>query len=162
MTQMTDQDATRFVSWMLAEVVADGRGDHMETLPVAPKGRLWLGRLAPQVVVENSRLGDRAERLEPCEVGVRVRPNAIDGRTITCRAQLAVWGAFDGGDAPDAPRWRKSPRSTSPASWQRPRQSESRHPLGDPSLSPRCERPARTVWLASSTPNSKWERMAPS
>lgn len=109
MTQMTDQDATRFVSWMLAEVVADGRGDHMETLPVAPKGRLWLGRLAPQVVVENSRLGDRAERLEPCEVGVRVRPNAIDGRTITCRAQLAVWGAFDGGDAPDAPRWRKSP-----------------------------------------------------
>lgn len=104
----TDDDSTRFISWMLAGVVAEARGDHLPTLPVAPKGRLWLGRLTPEVVVRNSRLGERAERLEPCEVGIRLRPSFIDGRLVTCRARLVVWSEFDGGDAPDAPRWRKS------------------------------------------------------
>ncbi|PZF83952.1 helicase [Jiangella anatolica] len=93
---------------MLDSVVAEGRGDHMQTLSVAPKGRLWLGRLAPEIVVQNSRLGERSERLEPCEVGVRVRPTEVDGRTVTCAGRLVVWSEFDGGDAPDAPRWRKS------------------------------------------------------
>lgn len=105
---LNDDDATRFLSWTLDGVVAEGRGDHMATLPVAPKGRLWLGRLAPEVVVQNSRLGERSERLEPCEVGVRVRPPDVDGRTVRCTARLVVWSEFDGGDAPDAPRWRKS------------------------------------------------------
>jgi hypothetical protein len=108
MTRLTDHDATRFIAWMLEGVVAEGRGDDMATLPVAPKGRLWLGRLAPEVVVQNSRLGERSERLEPCEVGVRLRPSVVDGRAVSCRARLFVWSEFDGGDEPDAPRWRKS------------------------------------------------------
>ncbi len=108
MTRPTDGDAIRFITWMLDEVVAEARGDHMATLAVAPKGRLWLGRLAPEVVVQNSRLGERSERLEPCEVGVRLRLSALDGRTVSCRARLVVWSEFDGGDDPDAPRWRKS------------------------------------------------------
>ena len=41
----------------------------MQTLPVAPRGRLWLGRLAPEIVVQESALGERSERLEPCELG---------------------------------------------------------------------------------------------
>jgi len=101
-------DATAFLGWMLGGVVAEGRGDHMDTLPVAPKGRLWLGRLAPEVVVQNSRLGERSERLEPCEVGVRLRPSQVDGRAVHCSASVVVWSEFDGGDAPDAPKWRKS------------------------------------------------------
>lgn len=108
MTRFAVEDATRFVTWMLDGVVAEGRGDEMSALPVAPKGRLWLGRLAPEVVVQNSRLGERGERLEPCEVGVRLRPSAFDGRIVTCSARFVVWSEFDGGDAPDAPRWRKS------------------------------------------------------
>ncbi|MEV0318860.1 helicase-related protein [Streptomyces sp. NPDC050658] len=108
MAQFTEADATRFIDWMLDGVVAEARGDHMATLPVAPDGRLWLGRLAPEVVVQNSRLGERSERLEPCEVGMRLRPDAIDGRPVRCHARLVVWNEFDGGDAPDAPRWRKS------------------------------------------------------
>jgi hypothetical protein len=108
MTRLSNNDATRFLSWMLDGVVAEARGDHMGVLPVAPKGRFWLGRLAPAIVVQTSRLGERSERLEPCEVGVRVRPSAIDGRTVRCRARLVVWNEFDGGDAPGAPRWRKS------------------------------------------------------
>ena len=101
-------DATAFLSWMLNEVVAEARGDHMQTLPVAPKGRFWLGRLAPEIVVQNSRLGERSERLEPCEMGVRVRPTALDGRRVSCSARFVVWQEFDGGDEPDAARWRKS------------------------------------------------------
>ena len=101
-------EATAFLTWMLDGVVAEGRGDEMLTLPVAPRGRLWLGRLAPEIVVQNSRLGERSERLEPCEVGVRLRLSDLDGRTVRCSASIVVWGEFDGGDEPDAPKWRKS------------------------------------------------------
>lgn len=99
---------TRFIRWLLDGVVAEARGDHMQTLPVAPKGRLWLGRLAPEVVVQNSRLGERSERVEPCGTGIRLRPSEFDGRRLMCVGRLVVWQAFDGGDAPEAPRWRKS------------------------------------------------------
>jgi hypothetical protein len=102
------EEATTFVGWMLNEVVSSARGDHMDTLPVAPKGRLWLGRLAPEVAVQNSRLGERSERLEPCEVGVRLRLSALDGRGLRCTGRFVVWQEFDGGALPDSPRWRKS------------------------------------------------------
>ena len=63
---------------------------------------------APEIVVQNSRLGERSERLEPCEVGVRLRLTDLDGRTVRCSASIVVWGELDGGDEPDAPKWRKS------------------------------------------------------
>jgi hypothetical protein len=107
-TEVETGDATAFVAWMLDGVVAEGRGDHMQTLPVAPRGRFWLGRLAPETVVQNSRLGERSERLEPCEVGVRLRLGTFDGRTVRCSSRLVVWSEFDGGDEPDDPKWRKS------------------------------------------------------
>lgn len=105
---LATSESVAFLSWMLDGVVAEARGDRMQTLSVRPDGRLWLGRLAPLIKVQNSRLGERSERLEPCEVGVRLRPTALDGREIACRARLHVWGEFDGGDEPDADRWRKS------------------------------------------------------
>ncbi|MFZ2058251.1 MAG: helicase-related protein [Acidimicrobiales bacterium] len=109
MTNGLDPGAeTAFLGWMLDSVVADARGDHLQTLPVAPKGRFWLGRLAPEVVVQNSSLGERSERLEPCEIGVRVRPTQVDNRELGCSARLVVWGEFDGGNEPDADKWRKS------------------------------------------------------
>jgi hypothetical protein len=107
-TNLDSSDTTAFLGWMLDGVVTEARGDHMQTLPVRPDGRLWLGRLAPEMKVQNSRLGERSERLEPCEVGMRVRPTALDGRTLSCTARLVVWGEFDGGVEPDADRWRKS------------------------------------------------------
>jgi len=115
------RDASAFVGWMLDEVVAEGRGDRMQTLPVAPKGRFWLGRLAPEVVVQNSRLGERSERLEPCEVGVRLRPTEFDGRVAHCSARLVVWSEFDGGDQPGDPKWRKSEPIEVPADLLTPR-----------------------------------------
>ncbi len=105
---LTTADCTAFVSWILDGVVTEARGDRMPLLPVAPRGRFWLGRLAPEIVVQNSRLGERSERLEPCEVGIRVRPSAVDGRSVSCWARFVVWSEFDGGDQPDADKWRKS------------------------------------------------------
>lgn len=101
-------DSSKFITWLFDAVVAEGRGDLLDRLSVAPSGRLWLGRLAPEVVVQNGRLGERGERMEPCEVGIRLRPSAVDGRTVNCHASLVVWREHDGGGEPDAPRWRKS------------------------------------------------------
>jgi len=130
-TDMTTADATAFVSWMLDGVVAEGRGDHMTALPVAPSGRLWLGRLAPEVVVQNSRLGERSERLEPCEVGVRLRLSQFDRRTVRCTARLVVWSELDGGDGPDDPKWRKSEPVEVAADLETP------HSVGDRSVAGR-------------------------
>ena len=110
MTDFHPEEAETFVQWILNEVVAEARGDRMATLPVAPDGRLWLGRLAPEIKVQNSRLGERSERLEPCEVGVRFRVSAFDGRNLLCSGRFVLWQEFDGGDEPGAPRWRKSPQ----------------------------------------------------
>lgn len=107
MTSLTTSDAGAFVGWMLDSVVAEARGDQHTSLPVAPRGRFWLGRLAPETVVQDSRLGERSERLEPCEVGVRLRLSRFDGRTVNCSARLVVWHERGGGGV-TTPAWRKS------------------------------------------------------
>jgi hypothetical protein len=107
-TNFDTDDATAFVGWMLDGVVAEARGDQMRLLPVRPDGRFWLGRVAPEAKVQNSSLGERGERLEPCEIGVRVRLSELDGRMIGCTARLFVWGEVNNSEEPDADRWRKS------------------------------------------------------
>jgi hypothetical protein len=39
---------------------------------------------------------------------VRIRPSELDERQLRCTGRIVVWEEFDGGDGPDAPRWRKS------------------------------------------------------
>ncbi len=96
-------DNERFVGWLLRGAIAAARGDRFQTLSVRPDGRLWLGRLAPEEKVEQQRdrLGDRGERLDPCEVGIRVRLSAVDGRRVHCLARCVAWREADGG-------WEKS------------------------------------------------------
>ena len=96
-----------FVGWLLDEVVADARGDRMTALPVRPDGRLWLGRLATETEVQNSRLGERSERLEPCEVGVRVRLDRFDGRQIHCLGRVVAWRKVEPSE-PEGNQWEKS------------------------------------------------------
>ena len=107
--EIQQEHSERFVSWLLGEVVAETRGTRQRHITVAPEGRFWLGRLAPEVRVRQSRLGERAERLEPCEVGIRVRPTALDGRAISCRARLVAWREIPGaGEDPDTEKWQKT------------------------------------------------------
>ena len=87
----------------------EARGDLHQRLKVGPEGRFWLGRLAPEIVVQQSRLGERAERLFPCALGIRVRPSELDGRTLHCTARMAVWREIaDHGDGPDDEKWGKT------------------------------------------------------
>jgi hypothetical protein len=103
------EDAGRFISWLLGEATANARGTRQRRLTVAPEGRFWLGRLAPAISVLQSRLGERAERLDPCEVGFRVRPTEIDGRSISCRVRLLAWREIEGaGDDPEVEKWEKT------------------------------------------------------
>lgn len=107
--QIDPSEAEAFVNWLVGQAIAEARGGNRDALEVPPNGRLWLGRIAPEVVVRNSRYGDKSERLEPCEIGVRVRPSAIDGRVLRCHASFVVWRGpleVDEGE----PAWRKSNR----------------------------------------------------
>lgn len=66
--------AARFVRWLDERVLFAGRGDEIDELTVEPSGRFWLGRLAPEDAVVALGLGDRGERLDPCAIGMILRP----------------------------------------------------------------------------------------
>lgn len=107
--EIDQEHSQRFVSWLLGEAVAEARGTRQRRLTVAPRGRFWLGRLTPEVRVQQSRLGERAERLEPCEAGIRVRPTVLDGRTVSCRVRLVAWREIpNAGEDPEVEKWEKS------------------------------------------------------
>lgn len=125
------EQTERFVTWLLEEAVVEARGDRLQRLTVAPEGRFWLGRLAPEARVQDSRLGERAERLEPCEVGLRLRPTALDGRTIQCRARMVAWRELpDSPDGPDAEKWEKTDRIDVPVEVELPHQIGGRYVAG--------------------------------
>ena len=107
--EVSHEHAERFVGWLLDQAVAEGRGSQWRRLAVAPSGKLWLGRLAPEARVLASPLGERAERLDPCEAGIRVRPSEPDGREIRCRVRLVAWREIAGaGRSPDDEKWEKT------------------------------------------------------
>ncbi|KCZ51229.1 helicase C-terminal domain-containing protein [Hyphomonas pacifica] len=99
--------AERFIGWLSRRVEDDATGANMATMESRPEGRFWLGRLAPEREIHDHDLGERAERLEPCAVGMRVLPKTADGKVrVSGRAGFVVWSRSDG-------EWRKSPRIVS-------------------------------------------------
>lgn len=100
----------RFVDLLDRRVTAAGRGDDTDRMAVAPSATFWLGRLASEAEVANSGLGDRAERLEPCAIGIRVRPTGPAPWTVQVTARARAWqqDPKDTGPDPDR-RWRRSP-----------------------------------------------------
>ncbi|MEU8251658.1 helicase C-terminal domain-containing protein [Nonomuraea sp. NPDC048916] len=107
--RLQNEDGEKFVRWLLNRVIHDARGDNRDSLEVAPVGRFWLGRLAPEIRVEKSKLGKRTARIEPCEAGFRLRLNELDGRPIKCRAQAVAWRKVETERKdPNAERWHKS------------------------------------------------------
>lgn len=98
--------ATRFVDWLHRRVIAEGRGDNLEVLEVDPAATFWLGTLAPESVVLERAKGDRGERLDPCAVGIRIRPRHAGPWRMTIRARARGWRKD--GNGPET-RWLKSP-----------------------------------------------------
>ncbi|WP_343896598.1 helicase-related protein [Craurococcus roseus] len=102
---MRDEEAAeRFVGWLEAEVLAAARGDRDSTSENDPSGKYFLGRLASEDAVANGGLGDRGERLEPCAIGLRLRP-ALSGAGpwhLRARVRCLAWLRVD------ERAWRKS------------------------------------------------------
>lgn len=81
----------KFVEWLEHRVVTGARGDSLSGLSVEPSGKFWLGRLAPEAAVAASGLGDRGERLDPCAIGIRVRPVKASPWHFTARVKACAW-----------------------------------------------------------------------
>jgi hypothetical protein len=118
------KDEVEFANWLFEEVISGARGDRFTEMPVAPAGKLWLGRIAPETYVRNHRLGERAERLEPCEIGMRLLPAEWDSRRILCRARAAVWKKSSD------ELWSKSQYIEVPVEFEMPTPSEERRAFG--------------------------------
>jgi hypothetical protein len=81
--------AERFVSWLEDRAIIEGRGDEVDSLEVDPTGRFWLGRLGPKDAV--MRQDERADRLEPCAIGIRFRPASPPPWRFDATAKCKVW-----------------------------------------------------------------------
>ena len=97
--------AERFVDWLAEAIVDDATGANLNTMSFDPLGLFWLGRLAPEAEVASSPLGDRAERLEPCAMGIRLAPAAESGAVVRFDVSVSfhVWTKQDS-------MWTKSPQ----------------------------------------------------
>lgn len=81
--------AERFVRWLEECVILDGRGDLLTFSEVNPVGRFWLGRLGPKDFV--TLPDERSDRLEPCAIGIRLRPAGPGPWTFQASARFSVW-----------------------------------------------------------------------
>lgn len=95
--------AEKFIGWMERKILIAGRGDDLDSLDVEPSGKFWFGRIAPEKHVIELGLGDRGERLEPCAIGIRVRPTQPGPWEFKVYISAVAWLYQDG-------LWRKSDR----------------------------------------------------
>lgn len=95
--------AEAFADWLGREVLMAARGDREFTSPHEPKGKYLLGRLAAELEVANqAMLGERFERMEPCAVGLRLRPSGADTWDFEASASCVAWLRIEDGT------WRKT------------------------------------------------------
>lgn len=91
-TESALQDSCwKFVDWLDNQVLFEARGDRHVQLATEPKGTFWLGRLAPEDSVINSPLGKRAEKMDPCAVGIRLRPELDGPWRVRIVANFVCW-----------------------------------------------------------------------
>jgi hypothetical protein len=92
MTTVSEYDAeVRFLQWLESRVVATGRGTEETVSENEPSGRFWLGRLAPEEDVAVTGKNEHGERLEPCAVGLRLRPFGQGPWKFEARVQAISW-----------------------------------------------------------------------
>ncbi|QKW33296.1 helicase [Actinomadura sp. NAK00032] len=81
--------AERFVTWLNGRVTVEGRGDERTTLDANPAGVFWLGRLAPESDAAKSVRRER--RMDPCAIGMRVRPSADSAWSFVATIRAVAW-----------------------------------------------------------------------
>lgn len=113
-SQSFGEACERFVRWLDNRVLVVGRGDETDRLDVDPSATFWLGRLASEEEVQSNPLGDRAERLDPCAIGIRIRPAGPPPWILQVNATFRAWIKEGPEAAPDPTRlWRRLERITS-------------------------------------------------
>ena len=111
-SQSFDVACERFVRWLDQRVLVAGRGDELDRLDTDPASTFWLGRLASEEEVRQNPLGDRAERLDPCAIGIRLRPLGLGPWTFTANVSFCAWIKEDktaDSSNPEYP-WRRTDR----------------------------------------------------
>lgn len=104
MTQDAVDAQTRFVDWLDSQVTAEGRGDRDDVLDADPAGVYWLGRLAPESEAATVR---RERRMDPCAIGLRVRPEGEGPWTLRARVRALAWNQVRGSEG-RGEKWEKT------------------------------------------------------
>src|SRR5260221_6042565 len=113
--QPFDEASERFAQWLDGRVLAAGGGDGTDRLDVDPAATFWLGRLASEEEVQNNPIGERAERLDPCAIGIRLRPAGSPPWTFSATAAVRAWIKEDKDTTSDPSRpWRRLDRIVVP------------------------------------------------
>lgn len=81
--------AERLVGWLERRVLIEARGDEETFSQVDPTGRFWLGRLGPKDYV--TLPDERQDRLEPCAIGLRIKPAASLPVSFEIRVKARLW-----------------------------------------------------------------------
>jgi hypothetical protein len=97
------QAAEKLVDWLERRLLAAGRGDELMELDVEPAGKFWLGRLASEAAVVALGWGERGERIDPCAVGIRLKPAGAGPWSFQVRAGACAWVQTNGAT------WTKTP-----------------------------------------------------
>jgi hypothetical protein len=90
-----DQVGEKFVQWLSRRLIAAGTGAHDYRLQGQPDGKYWLGRLAPEQSIMKSALGDLAERLEPCAMGMRLMPSSPGPAQFEVAVSFRIWSGVE-------------------------------------------------------------------
>jgi hypothetical protein len=90
-----DEVGEQFVKWLAKRLTAAGTGGNDSKLQVQPEGKYWLGRLASEQTIMSSALGERAERLEPCAMGIRVIPATVERLKFKVRVSFKTWSKIN-------------------------------------------------------------------
>lgn len=106
--QTEEEACARFVEWLDEQVIAAGRGDKLDTLTVDPAATFWLGRLAAEDEVRSGPVNDRYERLDPCAIGIRLRPAGGPPWSMTVTVRACAW-VSDGAKAKERTWHRTQP-----------------------------------------------------
>jgi hypothetical protein len=80
-----------FVEWISKSMTEAGRGDRDSVLQVEPSGKYWLGRLQSRDAVAENEWGDRGERLEPCAMGVKLKPIGVGPWAVNVSVSMCAW-----------------------------------------------------------------------
>ena len=98
MTSSAEYEACeKFIDWLSVAVRNDAIGIGELCSENNPIGKFWLGRLAPETEIRHSDLGMRAERLEPCAVGMRVMLEKTSTVfALNGAARFSVWRKCSG------------------------------------------------------------------